>query len=224
MDKIALKAETRTVLGKKVKVMRREGKMPAVVHERGKDSLHIAADSAELVKVWSHAGKNHVVDLMLDGKNKTVMFKEVSHDPVRGTINHVTLNVIKQNEAVTTEVAVVIIGDIPAVLKSLYVSHPTTEIEIKALPADLPEAIEVDGTSLSEVGDILKVEDIKTDSKITILTEGDRVLAVVEDPEARAAAAEAETLANAEQSASEVPADNGAAGGEVAESTEAKSE
>jgi large subunit ribosomal protein L25 len=209
MDKISLQAESRTVLGKKVKVMRREGRVPAVIHERGKDSIHISALAADLTKVWREAGKNHIVDLLVDGKSKAVMFKDVSRDPARGTINHAALYAIKQNEAVTTEVPVKIVGELPAEKASWYVSHQLDMVEVKALPSDLPEVLEVDGSTLINVGDLLKVSDIKLSANVEILTDTGRVIAVVEDPAVKAAQAEAEAAANAEASATEVPSDNG---------------
>lgn len=221
MDKISLQAESRTVLGKKVKVMRREGRVPAVIHERGKDSIHISALAADLTKVWREAGKNHIVDLLVDGKSKAVMFKDVSRDPARGTINHAALYAIKQNEAVTTEVPVKIVGEIPAEKASWYVSRQLDTVEIKALPADLPEVLEVEGAKLVAVGDVVKVADINVSKQVEILTDLERTIAVVEDPSVKAAQAEAEAAANAEQSAADVPADNG--GAEPAEG-EAKAE
>lgn len=220
MDKISLQAESRTVLGKKVKVMRREGRVPAVIHERGKDSIHISALAADLTKVWREAGKNHIVDLLVDGKSKAVMFKDVSRDPARGTINHAALYAIKQNEAVTTEVPVKIVGEIPAEKASWYVSRQLDTVEIKALPADLPEVLEVEGAKLVAVGDVVKVADINVSKQVEILTDLERTIAVVEDPSVKAAQAEA-AAANAEQSAADVPADNG--GAEPAEG-EAKAE
>jgi large subunit ribosomal protein L25 len=221
MDKISLQAESRTVLGKKVKVMRREGRVPAVIHERGKDSIHISALAADLTKVWREAGKNHIVDLLVDGKSKAVMFKDVSRDPARGTINHAALYAIKQNEAVTTEVPVKIVGEIPAEKASWYVSHQLDMVEVKALPSDLPEVLEVEGAKLVAVGDVVKVADINVSKQVEILTDLERTIAVVEDPSVKAAQAEAEAAANAEQSAADVPADNG--GAEPAEG-EAKAE
>ncbi len=221
MDKISLQAESRTVLGKKVKVMRREGRVPAVIHERGKDSIHISALAADLTKVWREAGKNHIVDLLVDGKSKAVMFKDVSRDPARGTINHAALYAIKQNEAVTTEVPIKIVGEIPAEKASWYVSRQLDTVEIKALPADLPEVLEVEGAKLVAVGDVVKVADINVSKQVEILTDLERTIAVVEDPSVKAAQAEAEAAANAEQSAADVPADNG--GAEPAEG-EAKAE
>lgn len=221
MDKISLQAESRTVLGKKVKVMRREGRVPAVIHERGKDSIHISALAADLTKVWREAGKNHIVDLLVDGKSKAVMFKDVSRDPARGTINHAALYAIKQNEAVMTEVPIKIVGEIPAEKASWYVSRQLDTVEIKALPADLPEVLEVEGAKLVAVGDVVKVADINVSKQVEILTDLERTIAVVEDPSVKAAQAEAEAAANAEQSAADVPADNG--GAEPAEG-EAKAE
>lgn len=203
---IKLSVSEREITGKKVGVLRREGRIPGVINERGHDSLNVVADINPLTKAWHTAGGNHVLDLDLAGKSKTVMFKHVTLDPVRGTISHFVLQAIKQNEAVEAEIPVVVVGEVPAERKGLFLVHPLDTITVKALPANLPDKFELDGSSLENAGDNLKVEDIKTNDKVEILTEPDRPIVVVEEPRA---AVEAEAEAETTEEASEVPSDHG---------------
>ena len=202
---ISLKAENREVLGKKVGSLRREGRIPGVVNERNTDSINIFSDLNPLTKAWHEAGGNHILDLDIDGKKKTVMFKHVTLDPVRGTVNHFVVQVIKQNEAVEAEVPVEIVGEVPAQRVGLFLVHPLDTVLVKALPTDLPDKFELSGETLVEAGDNLKVEDIKTSDKVEILTELDRPIVVVEEPRA---AVEAEAEAE-EAEATDVPSDHG---------------
>lgn len=93
---LMLLAEKREIIGKKVSSLRRIGKVPAVVHERGQDSVHIMAEIIPLTKLWHAAGKNHVVNLSYETRKQMVMFKDVALDPVKGSISHVAFHAIKQ--------------------------------------------------------------------------------------------------------------------------------
>ncbi len=214
-DKLLLKAESRTVTGKKVATLKRVGKIPGVINERGKDSVNVMTELNPLTKMWHQAGGNHVLALDVDGKPTTVMFKHVTLDPAKGIINHVVFQAIKQNETVEAEIPVVITGEIPAERVGLFLVHPLDTVLVKALPADLPNNFELSGEGLVQAGDMLKVEDIKVTANVEILTEPDRPIAIVEEPRA---AVEEEVVEEDEESAGDVPSEHGS------ESTDAKSE
>ncbi len=203
---LSLQAEKREVTGKKVGKLRRDGQVPAVVFERGKDSENISIAEVPLGKMWQEAGKNHVVSLSYGDKKRLVMFKDVSFDPAKGRVSHVAFHAIKQNEAVEAEIPVEIVGEIPAEKMGYFLVHPLDVINVKALPGDLPEKFELSGETLVEVGDMLKVSDIKVSDKIEILIEADRPIAIVEESRANveAEAEEAEVT-----DAADVPSAHG---------------
>jgi len=219
-DTIILKASVRSELGKAAKRLRKVGITPANMYERGKESQAISAPFTDITKVYHQAGKHHPVQLEIDGKKHLTMIKDVDVDPTKGSIRHISFHAIKIDEVVTAEVPVRIDGEIPAERASLMVLHTLDTVEIKALPADLPDELIIDGAKLVEVGDKVTVADLQVPSGVIVVTEADYTLAVVEEPkdqiaEADAAAAEL-AEENAEGAEAEVPAENG----ELSEETE----
>ncbi len=204
-----LQAEARDVIGKKVAQLRRSGKIPAVIYERGKNSEHIMAEINPLTKLWHEAGKNHVVSLECGGKKRLVMFKDVANDPVKGTLYHVAFHAIKQNEAVEADIPVEITGEVPAERQGYFLVYPNDVVSVKALPGDLPDKFELSAESLAEVGDMLKVEDIMLSDKFEILTEADRPLAIVEESRANVEDDTEATEGDEGEEASEVPSEHG---------------
>lgn len=210
-EAIVLKAEKREVLGKKVKALRRSGKIPAVVFERGKNSDHVSVDSLPLDKAWAAAGKHHVIQLEVDGLKRMTLIKDVAFDPVKGTLTHVAFHAIKQNEKVEAQIPVEIVGEVPAEKVGFFLVRPLMEVEVKALPGDLPDKLEVSGEGLAEVGDSVTVADLKVPANIEIMTEPDRPLAMVEESRADIEAEAEEEVAEGEEGAAEVPSEHGSA-------------
>lgn len=219
-DTIILKASPRAELGKAAKALRKDGIVPANMYERGNESRAISASFIEVTKVYQQAGKHHPVELEIDGKKHLAMIKDVDVDPVKGIIRHVAFHAVNRNETVEAEVPVRIDGEIPAERASLMVLHTLDTVEVEALPANLPDELLIDGSVLIEIGDKVSVADIKVPAGVTILTDPDQTIAVVEEPKDQIAAAD-EGKEETEVSADEVPAENGEP---AAEDSEEKSE
>jgi large subunit ribosomal protein L25 len=192
---VTLTLENREVVGKQVKRLRREGQVPAVIHDHGKESVHVQAAYLPMYKVYARAGKHHPVNLSVGSKKFTALIKDAHFEPRKNRLQHVVFNAIRQNEKVETEVPVVLEGEIPAEKKSLIVLPHTEVVNVEGLPKDLVDKLSVDATSLAEDGDKLTVADIKMPAGLTMLTDPETVLATVETPkdqiaEANEAAAE----------------------------------
>ncbi len=215
-EDITLSVKARDVLGKQVKQLRRDGLVPAVIHDHGKPSIIIMAPTLDLQKVFSAAGKHHPVSLTVGGKKHLAIIKDVDFDPKKHHLRHVVFNAIKQDEKVETEVPVILDGDSPAEKQSLMVITDLDTLEIEALPKDLPDELRVDASPLAEVGDKVHAADVKLPEGVTLLTEPEAVIAHVEMPKDQVAEADAAAKAQAE-------ADAEAAGkeGEAVERTEA---
>jgi large subunit ribosomal protein L25 len=207
---ISLKVEERTVINKGLNALREAGKTPAVVHDHGQPSKHIMASSVELEKAFSQAGKHHPVEVILDGKKYLTIIKDVDTEPVKNKVRHIVFQAIKQNEKVETEVPIQIIGDIPAEKAGLMVIRQLDHIQIEALPKDLIDVIEVSAEKLIEIGDNITVADLIAPQGVTILTESEHGIAVVEETKAQeseeANTAEDEAEAVAAATGSESPA------------------
>lgn len=212
---IALTVNERTVVGKGVRALRRDGIVPAVIHDHGKESKHVSASFTEISKVYAAAGKHHPVNLTLGSKKYVTLIKDVDFEPRKHTVRHVVFNAIAADEKQQTEVPVHFAeGEIPAEKAGFMVIRSLDAVEIEALPKDLIDELTIDASSLSEIGDKITVADIKVPTGVVILTEADHPIAVVE--ETKAQMSEEDEAAEAE--ASDVPSENG--GETPAEKTE----
>ena len=179
-----LVAEPRTIIGKKVASLRREGKVPAVVYGHGHESQPIQLDAHELDLLRRHAGRNAMLDLALGkGKPTPVMLQHVQEHPVTRRPIHVDLFVINLTEEITIDIAVVFTGESEAVRKDGgTLLHQRETVSVRALPDALPPAIEVDISSLVDFEATIHVGDIVVPDGVTILTDAAEPLARVQQP------------------------------------------
>lgn len=215
---ISVELQERTTVRKRLAGLRSEGMVPAVVHNHGKESIHVAGEYVALTKVFNQAGKHHPVNLTVGGKKHLALIKAVDFEPRKHRLRHVVFQAIKQNEAVEAEIPVVFKEDaeIPAEKKSLMVLKQLDTVQVKALPKDLPDQLVVDPSSLEDVGDSLTVADLVIPKGVTLLAELDHQIAIVEMPKDQIAEANAAAEALAE--------DAGKPDAETTEETEAKAE
>lgn len=224
-DKIAVELQERTVVGKGLQALRKEGLVPAVIHNHGQDSIHVMGQDRILGKVYQEAGKHHPVEIKVGTQQHLALIKDVDFEPTKRRMRHVVFQAIRQNEAVEAEVPVVFKEDaeIPAEKLSLLVLKQLDHVEIKALPKDLPDELVVDPSNLTEVGDHLTVADIVVPEGVTILTDPVTQVAIVEMPKDQLAEADAIAAEQAEDKAAGA-AEGEEEGGEApaAEGEEAK--
>jgi large subunit ribosomal protein L25 len=192
-DQITLALENRATLGKGVKRLRKDGIVPAVIHDHGKDSIHVQADYQTLHKVYLSAGKHHPVELQTETTKFTALIKQVTFDPRYNTLTHVVFNAIKANEKVEAEIPVhaeYAEGNdaSPAERAGLIVLAQLDAVEVKALPKNLPDQLTYDAEKLVEVGDQITVADLRAVEGVEIITEPEHVVATVFEPSALAAA------------------------------------
>lgn len=181
-DSIELVAEKREITGKKVRALRAEGYIPATVYEKGKESLNVRVPYIPLTKAYAAAGQGQPVELTVDKKKILTMIKDVHIDPAKNTIMHVAFHAVNANDPVEAEIPVHIEGEVPAEKAGNFLVRPNDHVLVKALPADLPEVLNVSADKLVEPGDHVTVADIKAISKVEILAEPETVLATVEEP------------------------------------------
>ena len=174
-DKVSLKVDPREVHGKKVAQLRKQGLTPGVVYGPDMEPTDIQADEVEVRKVVAKAGKHTPVNLT--GKKRHIaMIKSVDYDPARsGYIRHVAFHAVKADEPVTAEVPIRLVGEGESVAEKagLIVLQAIDRIEVKALPMDLPEALEASIVELAEVGDRVTLGDIKMPAGVEIVERDD---------------------------------------------------
>lgn len=163
MNDITLAMSTREIVGKRVRQVRQAGFTPSVVYGgKGGAAQSTQAMATDTTKVVRAAGKHTPVHLVLDGKKKLALIKSIDRDPVKHTVRHVAFHMIKQNEKVVAEVPVVLVntGESLAEKAGLVVLQALEQVEVRALPAHLPESIEVSVEKLHEAGDKITLEDV----------------------------------------------------------------
>lgn len=220
-EKVTLELSLREVVRKGLRKLRDQDQVPGVIHDHGKPSINVAGDYNTINKVLIRAGKHHPVELSVAGKKYTALIKDVAYEPRKHRVGHVVFNAVNANEKVDAEIPVHIKfaegnDASPAERAGLVVLHNLDTVEVEALPADLPDALEFDGEKLIEAGDQATVADLVVPKNVVVTTEPEQVLATVFEPSALAAANEAAGGdAELEDSAAEVDSAHGDAADDV---------
>ena len=214
-----MQLDERTVTGKAVRHLRREGRIPAVIHDHGKPSMHVQGDGLAMLKVWRQAGKHHPVELKTGDKSFTALIKDASFDPRKHQLTHVVFNAVDKNQKVDAEIPVRPRYDedneaSPAERNGLIVLAQLENVQVKAIPNKLPDFIEYNAEKLVEVGDHVAVSDLKVPEGVEIVTEPEHAVATVYEPSALAAANDA---AGGDAEEGEEPETEGNEGAEEAE-------
>jgi large subunit ribosomal protein L25 len=163
-DRAVLEATTRTLTGKKVKQIRRLGRIPATVYGHKVQSVSIDVDARAFRQIHTSAGDNQLIDLVLDGKHaRPVLIHTTQIDPRRNTAMHVEFYQANLKEKLSARIPIILTGEAPAARHGLMVLNSMDSIEMECLPTDLPHDISVDISNLSEVGDAIHVRDLELD-------------------------------------------------------------
>ena len=180
---LELKAETRTILGKKVNSLRQTGFIPAILYGHGKKPATVSVNAKEFDKIFKQAGETTILTLSLDGKKHNVFIHDQEKDLLDGRIIHVDFFEVNMDEKIKAHVPFVFIGESQAVkADSGVLVRAIQEVEIEALPKDLPKEIIVDISSLVTFEDKIHIKDLNVGSGIKILTNLDETIALVAPP------------------------------------------
>jgi large subunit ribosomal protein L25 len=215
-----LAAEHRELTGKKVARLRHAGRLPAVVYGHGVASDSISIDAHEFEQLRRHTGPNAMVDLSVDGaKAQPVLVSSVQVHPVNRRALHVDLFLVRMTEELTVDVPLSATGESTAVtLQGGTLLHPIESVKVRALPDHLPQVIEYPVESLVDFDTTLHVRDLVMPEGVTLVTDGDEIIAKVQPPrveEAPVVAAVAEGEEGAEgEAAAEGGTDESAGGDE----------
>ena len=203
----------RTLTGKRVGRLRREGVLPGVVFGGHKDSTPVETDLKEFERGYRRWGNTTLLSLEgLDGGGQAALIHDVSRSTLTGQLLHVDFQRVSLTEKVHAQVPIHFVGESPAVKGGGGVLvHAMSELNVEAFPQDIPHAIEVDLAKLVEIDDSIYVRDLVVDKTIVeIVDDGDdlvvRVVPVRVEEEAPAPAAAAVEGAEAA-----TPAEAGAA-------------
>lgn len=184
-EKAKLEAENRKVTGRKVKKLRQEGLLPANIYGKKVKSLAVQVDLKSFSPIYKETGETGLVELKVKGETKArpVLIHNVQLNPVDDQPIHADFYQVDLKEKVTTEVPIELIGESPAVKEKIGILiQPLTEVEIEALPAELPDKFEVNIGELKKVGDTVTVGGLKVPKGVKVLTDVKQILAKIEPP------------------------------------------
>lgn len=183
-EQIVIEAQKRTVKGKKVGALRRQGILPGIIYGKiGKeqiDPIAIQLDLHEVSQTIKKLTASSLVTIDVDGETYPAILREVQRDIIYGTLRHVDFMAVSLSETLQTAVPVELIGQAPAEINmAAVVVTGISELEIECLPQDLPERIEVDATVLVDIDSVIYVKDLDLPENISVLTDPDELIAGV---------------------------------------------
>jgi large subunit ribosomal protein L25 len=180
MSSIKLEAKRREVLGKQVRALRRQGMIPAVIYGAGLEPMPIELEAVEASKTLGRATSATLVEVVVGDETHTSLVREVQRDPVQRNILHVDLLKVAMDQLIRAEVPLDVIGEAPAVKTLGGILVPgIDQVEVEALPADLPDRIVVDISVLTKIDDSITVASISLKPGVRMLTDSDEVVARV---------------------------------------------
>lgn len=203
-EKVVLQATKRTVFGKKNKQLRKQGILPANVFGPGMPSQSVSINYVEFKRTFKHVGETGVVYVKTEKEEIPTLITFIQRDPIEGRILHADFRKVDLHKKIEAEVPLSFIGVAPAVNTGGVLLTQTDKITVEALPQNIPSSIEVDVSTLGEVGQEIKVSDLKITGEYVITTEPTKVIVSVaahkeESVVAETAAAEAPEVITAKE-------------------------
>lgn len=181
-------AKIRTKIGQKVKTLRQEGILPAILCRKGKESIPLEIDNSDFQKVYKETGETGIIQLTVkEGdkgeKAKNVLIHETAKDPLTGEIIHVDFQEIRMDEKLTATVPLVFVGESPAVKgEGGTLVKNIKEVEVKAFAKDFPRQIEIDISVLKTFDDRIQIKDLPVADAVKILAQPEETVALVSPP------------------------------------------
>ncbi len=172
-----LDVQPREVLGKQVKHLRTQGLIPATVYGKGIEPASVQVNGRAFMAVYRKAGKTALIELHMGAARKAAFVQAVQRHPLTRDIIHIDFKVVDLRKAIHVEVPVVAVGTSPLVTRGdALINHALNTVMVEALPADVPQHIDVDVSHLDALDKTIHVRDIPPSPKYKILTDGDEVL------------------------------------------------
>lgn len=185
MESLKLEAQERKIFGKKIKKLRQEGLIPANVFGRDIKSLGIQVKGSDFNKIWKKAGETSLVDLSIgESKTRPVFIKAVQKDPVTGLVLHADFQQVNLKEKITAIVPLVLEGESPIEQSGEgLVLQTLNELEVEALPTEIPHEVKVDISKLNEIGQTVHVKDLAIPKEVEVKTDPEAVVVSVQTAE-----------------------------------------
>ncbi len=180
MDNQSFQAEKREITGKKVKNLRKEGKLPAVLYGLGMEAIPVSMDYTLVSRALSQIAGSVMVNVAVGKEEFPALVKEKQRDVLTGNLIHVDFQVVSMTETVKASVPVQHEGESTALreMNGILVSG-LDSLEVESFPQDLPSSFVIDLSVLEELGDAIYVRDLAIPPNVTMLTELDEMVVLV---------------------------------------------
>ncbi len=212
---IKLKVKKRDVLGKKVKDLRKEGILPAELFGPEIENKHLSIPKKDFNKVFGEAGKNTVVEVIIEGEEKAIptMITDVQIHPLSREPLSADFYMVSRDVEIEAKVPIKFTGEAPAEKEGLIVVKILNEIEVKAFPQDIPHEIEVNISGLETTKDHILVKNLNIPSNIELITPEETTVVTISEKEEEIVeeepSPEAEELKEEKTEAEKAPAEEG---------------
>jgi large subunit ribosomal protein L25 len=185
MEEVVLKAESREVIGKQVRALRRAGLLPAVLYGHHIQPIAISLNHRDASRILPHVSSSQLIQVEVGGERYPALVREKQRHPITSSLLHVDFQTVSMTEKLRAMVRIELTGDAPAVknYNGVLVTGQE-ELEVECLPGDLINRIVVDISVLTEIGNSLHVSDLPVPSTIHVLTDADELVVLVTAPAA----------------------------------------
>jgi large subunit ribosomal protein L25 len=185
-QKIELEAQKRSILGKKVKSLRDSGLIPGVLYGKDQEAIPLQVIGKDFYSALKEAGESSLVYLNIDSQSFPTIIHDLARDPLSDDVIHTDFYKVRLDQKIKADVVLEFEGESPAVknLGGILVTN-IHEIEVEALPQDLPQEIRVDISSLVNLNDHILVKDINVGENVKLLAEDDAILALIQEPKSQ---------------------------------------
>ena len=198
---VRLELQPRELTGKKVGRLRRAGIVPVHLYGPAIESRSLQCAGPVLIKALAEAGASSPITVTIDGESGSHMAfaREIQWDPRRDTVLHVDLMAADVSRPVTAQVPVALTGESPGATRSGgYVSQQVFDVQVSALPLEMPAQIEMDLAALNDPNDVLRTGDIILPDGVTLLADPEEMVARIEVPRGSVGAEDEEPAAQGE--------------------------
>lgn len=185
MEKVVINATKRTVIGKQVRALRRESKLPGVIYGTKVDPIAITMELKEATRILNTTTSSSVITLNLEGVEYAALVREKQRNIMKNRFIHIDFQAVSQTEKIRAEVNIEVVGTAPAVKDyNGVVVEGITKVNVEAFPQDLPERFVVDISNLKEIGDTISLRDISIPAGVDVLDDLDETIIAINNPAA----------------------------------------
>ncbi len=186
MTNLTLKVKKRIVFGKQNKLLREQGFIPAVLYGKKTPACSLQVNTQDFKDAYKAAGDTDIINLIIvdekEKQTKSVLIQNVSNHFLDGSFLHVDFFEVEMDKSITARIPVNFTGESPAVKLGGVLVKPTSEIEIEALPMDIPHEIIVDISSLTDFDQTIYIKDINFSAKVKVLINENTPVVTVNAP------------------------------------------